>query len=113
MLAVDSFVHVQTPCGRSLGFSALISHTLTKDRYNKRGDMQCFLALTFCNKKDRHFCKAVARAQLREKQQQLVRVRDLPLLLAEARIKALGDEERGGPNKYHVSDYNYILKRFV
>lgn len=115
----DSFVHVQTPTGRSLGFSAMISPVRPSaaaggvSSHDAKGNTLCWIAFTFCNKKDKHFCKKIAREQLWEKQQDMVKVRNLPRLLAEAEYKAWGEHEFEPPTKEWISKYNYVLRRFV
>lgn len=109
----DSFIHVQTPKGRSLGFSALFTDVsdMAESR-NKQGDLMCWFTITFCNKKDKHFCKKLAREALREKAQEWVRVRDLPKILskAEARCCAIKWGEHAAAQE---SRYNFVLRRFV
>src|SRR6266478_5810499 len=95
MLKKPFYVHVQTPGGRSLGFSALIDWVVPfngPDAYKNfnNGDMMCFVAITYCNAKDKHFNKKIARQVLANKAQELVRVRDLPIVLGKADRKAYG-----------------------
>lgn len=117
-----SYVHVQTPFGRSLGFSALLTqmnlgscdeHRLDPDG---SGHQMVEIAITFCNRKDKHFCKATARVELAKKELKLVRVRDVPKMLAEAFAKAAYvDSHALAPHhlKSLTRDFNYVLRRFV
>lgn len=116
-----SYVHVQTPHGRSLGFSARIlafgiTPTFEDDdsevgvnegRHNDKGDRMCFLSITYCNKKDKHFCKRTAREELASKPEEWVRCKDVPKMLAAAHARAM--------RVAHIdpSKYNYILGRFL
>lgn len=104
-----SYVHVQTPFGRSLGFSAKLERDpdVMPHTRDDKGNTLCNLSITFCNKKDKHFDKKVARAELANKEPQLVRVRDVPNLLALAETRATG-MWMGDANRY-----NYVLRRFV
>ncbi len=114
MLIKDSFLHIQTPKGRSLGFSAIFSPPAITEMRNERGDTLCWFAVTFCNTKDKHFCKKLARAALMEKAQTLVRARDVPLLLAKAEYKARGWRIFEDGEEKHLADkYNFVLRRFV
>lgn len=70
--------------------------------------MLCCLNITFCNSKDKHFNKRIAREVLNSRQTEVVRVRDLPRLLCEAAHTCKD-------NYYGIveDDFNFILKRFV
>jgi len=111
MLKRDTFLHFQTPKRRSLGFSALMSPVPPGyTSFNLHGDMMVWVGITRCNSHDRNFCKKTARAVLREKQQEYVRVRDLPELFAKtARRCGLSAEEYGASEE----DFAYILRKFV
>lgn len=113
-----TYVHVQTPGGRSLGFSVMLVQGNTgyvNIEENGRARQKVLFSLTFCNAKDKHFDKKIARAMLHEKEQRLVDVRELPRLLAEAEADAQGIN----PDYWlswvsgTTTRYNYILRRFV
>jgi hypothetical protein len=106
-MQLDTFLHVQTPKGRSLGFSALMSQISdSTNRYDRQGHLCCWLNTTTCNKKDKHFNKKIARAQLREKAQEKVRVRDLPLIFAALEVRCSREMVESGK-------YNFVLRKFV
>lgn len=69
---------------RSIGFSAIFVPPKEVHTFNQNGDLMVWMAITHCNKKDRFFNKKIARATLRERALELVRVRDVPLKLREA-----------------------------
>ena len=108
---MKTYIHTQTPGGRSLGFSAQMENPYRGDS----GRTMVFLSLTFCNSKDKHFNKKVARAALAEKEARAVRVVDLPRLLAEAEADAVGvcNEHWFELVDALTPDYNYVLRRFV
>ena len=111
MITRTSYVHVQTPRGKSLGFSAMFQ-PLSKSLFvgdvptNSKGDILCHMSLTYCNLKDKHFCKKIAREELKKKAPQEVRVRDVPKILAAA-------ESRCSKRVTSSVRYNYVLARFV
>lgn len=111
-----SYVHCKTPYGRQLlGFSA----KLVKIAKREKGNQMCDIAFTFCNKKDKQFSKAIARQELAEKPLFRVRVLDVPHMLAGARLYAEGyvdewqKEVDNDPSRHEVSQFNYVLRRFV
>lgn len=117
MLMKRSYLHYQTPRGRSLGFSASFTPVFSDKEckhpsYNERGDMLCALNITFCNRKDKHFNKKIAREILNSRQTNIVRVRDLPKLLCDAAINSVGGPAQA---RYYTvpDDFAFILKRFV
>lgn len=113
-----SYVHVQTPYGRSLGFSARIlafapSECSADDeafgsKWNDKGDAMCYVSVTFCNKKDKHFCKKTARTELETKPEEWVRCRDVPRILGEAMARSMNWKGR-----VDNSSFNYVLRRFL
>ena len=116
---MKTYVHTQTPRGRSLGFSAQIEQGAETFSYgshtDEQGRMVCAFRLTFCNSKDKHFNKKIARNVLAEKEPRIVRVVDLPRLLAEAEADAQGVKNEDWFDYVEVmtTGYNYILRRFV
>lgn len=104
-----SYVHCQTPHGRSLGFSAKI---VFDDEDSGANGKVCSLAITFCNKKDKHFNKKIARAELEKKELVTERCVDVPRLLAEAQDRCYRPIDRLGM-RYSTTTWNYILRRFL
>lgn len=93
MLQKEFFYHEQTPLSNhSLGFSAVfmpaVNHHNGSQTLNAKGDLMVWMAVTHCNKKDKHFNKKIARAVLRERAMELVRCKDVPELLGRAHAKA-------------------------
>jgi len=116
MIKKELFFHEQTPHGRSLGFSAIfVPLSGTGPHLDEKGNSQVGMAITFCNKKDRFFNKKIARATLRDRPLELVRVKDIPWKLAEARAKCDSKEMRHDNESIsHISrNYNSILRHFV
>lgn len=107
MLTKELFFHQQTPNGRSLGFSAIFMPAKQGDMVSERNELQVWAAITFCNKKDKAFSKKIARTVLRERPMELVRVKDIPKLLSNARDKAVGN------GCYCGNGYNSLLRHFV
>ncbi len=82
MIKKELFFHEQTPAGRSIGFSAIfVPDKVGKD---SNGNSVVWMAITFCNKKDRFFNKKIARKVLRDRPLELVKVKDIPAKLADA-----------------------------
>ena len=112
MLQKEFFYHEQTPfSSHSLGFSAVfVPHKHGSDHaLNDKGDMMVWMAITHCNKKDKHFNKKIARGVLRQRAMELVRCKDVPKLLGAALCKAYKMKEYDGASR----DYNYILRAFL
>jgi len=113
MIKKELFFHEQTPYGRSLGFSALfVPLSGTGPHLDEKGNSQVGMAITFCNKKDRFFNKKIARATLRDRPLELVRVKDIPWKLAEAKHRVMhgitGPDFNG-----KIGEYATILRHFV
>ena len=102
-----SYVHVQT-AGKRLGFSAKID---CSEDVDDNGRKVCDLSFTFCNPKDKHFCKKKARAALDDAISVEVRCIDVPQYLADAEDYCYG--HTGRAPAHIVSRYNYVLKRFL
>lgn len=97
-----SYVHVQTPNGRSLGFSAFLDPYVAAD-----GRVMCEVAITRCNPVDMHFCKRTARENLANSiASSKVAARDVPAYLAEVKHRCTGKKESS-------AQFNYVLKRFL
>lgn len=116
MLQKEVFFHEQTPfSSHSLGFSAVfvpaIYHSDGSPEVNKKGDLMVWMGITHCNKKDKHFNKKIARAVLRQRAMELVRCKDVPGLLAAARVKAYKFDSTDCVNI--ARHYNYILRAFL
>lgn len=111
-MQIDTYLHKPTPNGRSLGFSALMSQiTDSTNRYDRDGNLYCWLSITRCNKEDKHFNKKLARAALNDKAQSRVKVRDLPIIFAGTEARCYGLSKRIA--KMMQSEYNYVLRKFV
>ena len=113
MLKKELFFHAnlcasakEYPGARSIGFSAIFVPPKEVDTFNSNGDLMVWMAITHCNKKDRFFNKKIARAVLRERALELVRVRDVPSKLREAH-KAC---QVWGCSR---SDFDGVLRHFV
>ena len=107
MIKKELFFHEQTPTGRSLGFSAIfVPDKVGKDA---NGNSVVWMAITFCNKKDRFFNKKIARQVLRDRPLELVKVKDIPHKLAEAGRKACGDD----PCYLYPSVYHSMWRHFL
>lgn len=119
MQSSPSYVHKQTKGGRSLGFSAYLSNGFMPDLPLEDRDLRCEFATTFCNPEDKNFCRAEARRQLASKAPELVKVRDVPRLLALAHLRAEGHKPEAFGEFYNLAlkdltnHYNYVLRRFV
>lgn len=114
MLQKRTYLHYQTPRGKSLGFTAAFTPLFADTDcsvplLNDRGDMLCAYNITICNRKDKHFNKRIAREVLETRETTVVRVRDLPVLLADAATRSVGS----GSWFADPDDFNFILKRFV
>lgn len=110
MLKQDRFFHYQATKGaRSLGFSCYFAKPKVNELVNERGELQVWMNMTRANKADGSFNKKIARAVLRERQMELVRVRDIPAIICNAANKTEGN------NAYSVKagDFASLLKYFV
>jgi hypothetical protein len=93
-----------------LGFSARLDKV---KKLNKNGEQEVDVSFTFCNKADKQFSKKIARNELADKPKIRIRVLDLPRTLAEADGYAFWGEPENNPRDWRVSEYNYVLRRFV
>lgn len=115
MIKKELFFHEQTPEGRSLGFSAIFVPD-NKGGQDAQGNSIVWLAITFCNRKDKFFNKKIARKTLRDRPLEMVKVKDLPYKLGEASWHAQGydtGKESVGMPAQHAWHYSSILRHFV
>lgn len=111
MLNKEMFFHQQTPAGKSLGFSVIFvphSHEgAATIKFNDKGEQITWMAITFCNKSDRFYSKKIAREILRNRALEEVRVKDIPMLLQNAAMKAYGTKWD------HSHEYSNLLRHFL
>lgn len=91
---------------QSLGWSMLVKPV---DDLDESGATQCDVTVTRCNYKDKHFNKKIARALLRERTPDRIKVKDLPYFMGEVQCLAAGVT----PFRNCGDRFNYILKNWL